>query len=364
MKDEMESSMATPAASQRPHRDGGSNHPEWLAPYQPRTSAPTACAHVEPRGLVRGQSPQDGESRRPSADGSADGRPGTGLVRLADYWTLTKPEVNFLVLVSTLVGFYLASRGPLNWLRLFHTLLGTLLVASGTGTLNQYLERKTDAFMRRTAHRPLPAGRLWSAQAFWFGVFLSVAGGAELWAAANPLTSALAVLTLGTYLLFYTPLKKKTPLCTLVGAFPGAMPPLIGWAAVRNSLSPEAWVLYAILFLWQFPHLLAIAWMYREDYARAGLQMLPGNDREGRATMRQIIAYLMALVPVSLIPAFFGQAGHAYLLGAGILGLGFLGYGARLAASRTNAQAKRLLLASIVYLPLVFALMMVDKTPL
>jgi protoheme IX farnesyltransferase len=193
---------------------------------------------------------------------------------------------------------------------------------------------------------------------------LSVAGGAELWAAANPLTSALAVLTLGTYLLFYTPLKKKTPLCTLVGAFPGAMPPLIGWAAVRNSLSPEAWVLYAILFLWQFPHLLAIAWMYREDYARAGLQMLPGNDREGRATMRQIIAYLMALVPVSLIPAFFGQAGYAYLLGAGILGLGFLGYGARLAASRTNAQAKRLLLASIVYLPLVFALMMVDKTPL
>ena len=296
--------------------------------------------------------------------GSTGGRLATGLARLADYWTLTKPEVNFLVLVSTLVGYYLASRGPLDWLRLFHTLLGTLLVASGTGTLNQYIERETDAFMRRTARRPLPAGRLSSAQAFWFGIFLSMAGGAELWVAANPLTSTLALLTLGSYLLFYTPLKKKTPLCTLVGAFPGAMPPLIGWAAVRNNLAPEAWALYAILFLWQFPHLLAIAWMYREDYARAGLQMLPGNDRAGRAAMRQILAFLMALLPVSLIPAFLGKAGYAYLLGAGILGLGFLGYGARLAASRTNAQAKRLVLASIVYLPLVFALLMVDKIPL
>jgi protoheme IX farnesyltransferase len=283
---------------------------------------------------------------------------------LADYWTLTKPEVNFLVLASTLAGFYLASRGPLNWHRLLHTLLGTLLVASGTGTLNQYLERKTDGSMRRTARRPLPAGRLSPRQAFWFGIILSVAGGAELWIAASPLASALAVLALGTYLLFYTPLKKKTPLCTLVGAFPGAMPPLIGWAAVRNNLSRGAWVLYAILFLWQFPHLLAIAWMYREDYARAGLQMLPRNDREGRATMRQILAYLTMLVPVSLVPAFYGQAGYAYLLGATILGLGFLIYGARFAASRTNAQANRLLLASIVYLPLVFALMILDKSPL
>ena len=285
------------------------------------------------------------------------------LVHFADYWTLTKPEVNFLVLVSTLVGFYLATAGVGNrWWLLFHTLMGTLLVASGTGTLNQYLERRTDAIMRRTANRPLPAGRLRDWEALWFGILLSVAGGAELWIAANPLTSALALATLATYLVCYTPLKRQTPLCTLVGAFPGAMPPLIGWAAVRNGLSGQAWVLYAILFFWQFPHLLAIAWMYREDYARAGLQMLPRHDHDGRVTVRQIIACTLALLPVSLIPAFTGHAGRVYLVGAGILGMGFLYYGARMAVQRTNVLAKQLLMASIVYLPLVFALLMWDRT--
>jgi heme o synthase len=264
-------------------------------------------------------------------------------------------------LVSTLVGFYLASRGPLNLNLLFHTLMGTLLVASGTGTLNQYLERKSDAFMRRTARRPLPAGRLSSTSALLFGILLSAGGGLELWLAANFLTSALALLTLGSYLAFYTPLKKKTPLCTLVGAFPGAMPPLIGWAAVRNSLSLEAWALYAIVFLWQFPHLLAIAWMYREDYSRAGIQLLPRNDSDGRKTVRQILAYSTALLPVSLVPALLGRAGLVYLVGAGILGLALLYCGARLAAWRTNALAKELLLASVAYLPLIFGLMMLDK---
>jgi protoheme IX farnesyltransferase len=283
---------------------------------------------------------------------------------LADYWTLTKPEVNFLVLVSTLVGFDLASRGGLDFLRLFHTLMGTLLVASGTGTLNQYIERKSDRHMRRTAGRPLPAGRLAAAEAFCFGILLAALGGWELWAFTNPLTSELALLTLGAYLLLYTPLKKKTPLCTLVGAFPGAMPPLIGWAAVRNSLSLEAWALYLILFLWQFPHLLAIAWMYREDYARAGIQILPRNDREGRATVRQIVGYSLILLPVSLAPVFLGQVGKVYLVGALALGLGFLHYGTRLVSNRSNSFARRLVLASIVYLPLVFALMMLDKTPL
>lgn len=283
------------------------------------------------------------------------------LVRVADYWTLTKPEVNFLVLISTLVGFHLAARGHYNGVLLFHTLLGTLLVASGTGTLNQYIERRTDALMRRTANRPLPAGRLQPWHALAYGIILSAAGGAELWWAVNPFASALALLTLGSYLLFYTPLKKKTPLCTLVGAFPGAMPPLIGWAAVRNSLSLEAWVLYAILFLWQFPHLLAIAWMYREDYARAGLQMLPRNDRDGKATTRQILAYTLALVPVSLIPGLVGDAGLAYLIGALILGSAFFYYGVKLAALKTNTLAKQLLMASIVYLPLVFALLVADR---
>ncbi|MGO8737178.1 MAG: heme o synthase [Terriglobia bacterium] len=284
------------------------------------------------------------------------------LVHLADYWTLTKPEVNFLVLVSTLVGFYLAAPGAVHGWLLFHTLMGTLLVASGTGTLNQYLERRTDAFMRRTANRPLPSGRLTDREAWWFGVLLSVAGGAELWIAANPLTSILALATLASYLIFYTPLKRKTPFCTVVGAFPGAVPPLIGWAAVRNGLSAQAWVLYAILFLWQFPHLLAIAWMYREDYARAGLQMLPRDDHDGRATVRQIIACTLALLPVSLIPAFTGYAGRVYLIGAGILGAGFLYYGARMAAQRTNALAKQLLMASILYLPAVLVLLMFDRT--
>ena len=285
------------------------------------------------------------------------------LARLADYWTLTKPEVNFLVLVSTLVGFYLASRGPLEFSRLFHTLMGTLLVASGTGTLNQYIERQSDKLMRRTANRPLPSGRLAPVAALWFGLLLAALGGWELWAFTNPLASTLALLTLGAYLLFYTPLKRRTPLCTLVGAFPGAMPPLIGWAAVRNSLGLDAWALYIILFLWQFPHLLAIAWMYREDYARAGLQLLPKNDHEGQATVQQILGYSLVLIPASLLPAFLGQAGKAYTVGAFVLGLGLLHYGVRLATHRSNSLARRLVLASVFYLPLVFALLMVDKTP-
>jgi protoheme IX farnesyltransferase len=316
------------------------------------------------RGCVAAQFNLNGQGeiplRRPT---DRYDKPRRWLARLADYWTLTKPEVNFLVLVSTLVGFYLASRGALDFWRLFHTLLGTLLVASGTGTLNQYIERQSDKHMRRTANRPLPAGRLAPAEALWFGFLLAALGGWELWAFTNPLTSQLALLTLGAYLLFYTPLKKRTPLCTLVGAFPGAMPPLIGWAAVRNHLGLDAWVLYVILFLWQFPHLLAIAWMYREDYARAGIQMLPGNDREGRSTMRQILAYSLVLIPASLMPAFLGQAGKAYLAGALVLGFGFLHFGMRLALQRSNSLARRLVLASVVYLPLVFALLMLDKTP-
>jgi len=283
---------------------------------------------------------------------------------LADYWTLTKPEVNLLVLVSTLVGFDLASSAHLSGWLLLHTLMGTLLVASGTGALNQYLERRTDALMRRTACRPLPAGRLSPTAALVFGLELALLGGAELWLAANLLTSLLALATLATYLLFYTPLKSRTPLCTLVGAFPGAMPPLIGWAAVRNGLSVQAWVLYGILFLWQFPHLLAIAWMYREDYARAGLRLLPGREpaARGRATARQVLGCALALLPISLVPALARHAGMVYLVGSGVLGLGFFYYAARWAAARTNVFARQLLAASIVYLPLVFTLLMLDRT--
>ncbi|MFB3921328.1 MAG: heme o synthase [Terriglobia bacterium] len=283
------------------------------------------------------------------------------LSSLADFWVLTKPEVNFLVVISTLVGFYLGARGPIDWMRLIHTLLGTLLVASGTATFNQLMERDADARMRRTANRPLPAGRLRPIEALAFGLLLSIFGGVYLWLAVNPLASLLALGTLISYLLVYTPLKKRTPWCTFVGAFPGAMPPLIGWAAVSGDLSREAWVLYAILFLWQFPHFLAIAWMYREDYSRAGLQMLPKADVAGRTTGRQIVAYALALFPVSLIPAWTGQVGVLYLIGAILLGVMYVHASARLAFSKSNALARRLLLASVIYLPLVFALMMIDK---
>lgn len=296
------------------------------------------------------------------AEATSRGRHAGGLARLADYWTLTKPEVNFLIVITTLAGFVLGSPGgPLRFWLLAHTLFGTLLVASGTATLNQYMERRYDGRMRRTARRPLPAGRLAPANAFWFGILLSVAGGLYLAVAVNWLASSLAILTLASYLLLYTPLKRRTPFCTLVGAFPGAVPPLIGWAGARGSLSAEAWVLYAILFLWQFPHFLAIAWMYREDYNRAGYRMLPRDDRRGHFMAWQVVLFSLALLPVSLIPTFLGLEGIAYFLGTLLLGLGFLFCGTRLALDRSNSLARRLLLGSVVYLPLVWTLMILDK---
>ena len=297
-----------------------------------------------------------------TTSGPAFGRAGTvWRTKLADYWALTKPEVNFLVLMTTLVGFYFGQRGALRWALLVHTLLGTLLVASGTATLNEFMERQWDAQMRRTAHRPLPAARLTPAEAFWFGITLSVLGGLYLTLAVNVLASSLALLTLASYLLIYTPLKRRTSYCTLIGAFPGAVPPLIGWAAARGNLSVEAWILYALVFLWQFPHFLAIAWMYRQDYARAGFRMLPEGDDDGRLTARRILFYSLALLPVSLLPTLAGMTGVAYALGAVLLGLAFLGSSARLARSMTNILARRVLLASVIYLPLVLGLMMLDK---
>ena len=281
---------------------------------------------------------------------------------LADYWTLTKPEVNFLILITTFAGFYLASPASLSRsLPLFNTLLGTMLVASGAGTLNQYIERRFDAQMRRTAGRPLPAGRIHPSRALWFGVVLSAAGGFYLAVLVNLLASLLALLTLSTYLLLYTPLKRKTPFCTLVGAFPGAVPPLIGWAGARGSLSADAWLLYAVLFLWQFPHFMAIAWMYRGDYARAGYRTLPLGARQGRFMAWQTIVFSLALIPVSLIPAVLQRAGLVYFVAVLVLSSGFFYYASRLAFCRTNAMARRLLFASIVYLPLIFALMMFAK---
>jgi protoheme IX farnesyltransferase len=288
---------------------------------------------------------------------------GAGAVtaRLKDYWALTKPEVNFLVLVSTWVGFDLGWQGPFQLLPLVSTLLGTLLVASGTATLNQYFERNFDARMRRTAQRPLPGGRLHSLEALGLGLLLSLAGTAYLALAVNPLASLLAVTTLVSYLALYTPLKRRTAWCMFVGAFPGAIPPLIGWAAARGSLSFEPLVFSAVVFLWQFPHFLSIAWMYREDYARAGYRMLPANDAGGRSMAWQVVVSSLLLVPLSLAPALFGEAGTVYFLGALLLGLAYTTYGVRLAASRSRAIARRVLLASVIYLPLIFGLMMLDK---
>jgi protoheme IX farnesyltransferase len=291
------------------------------------------------------------------------GRSGV-LAALGDYWALTKPEVNFLILVTTFAGFYLASNSSTGGFRILpavHMLLGTLLVASGTGALNQYIERVFDAQMRRTARRPLVSGRIESSHALWFGISLSVTGTAYLALAVNVLASLLSLGTLLTYLFFYTPLKRKTPVCTLIGAFPGAVPPLIGWAAVRGRLDPEAWVLYAMVFLWQFPHFMAIAWMYREDYARARYLVLPLDERRDRFVVWQSVVVSLALIAVSLIPAFSGESGLIYAAGALMLGAIFFYYSARFAFHRSNAAARQLLAASIVYLPAVFILMMLDK---
>jgi heme o synthase len=291
-------------------------------------------------------------------------RVGRLFAAMPDYWALTKPEVNLLILITTFAGFYLAPTTGLGEFRIplvLHTLLATLLVAGGTGTLNQFLERSFDVQMRRTARRPLASGRIESSHALWFGVSLSVAGTAYLALAVNILASLLAVVTLLSYLFLYTPLKRKTALCTLVGAFPGAVPPLIGWAAARGRLDPEAWVLYAMVFLWQFPHFMAIAWMYREDYARAGYLVLPAGELRDRFVMWQSVAVSLALLPLSLIPAITGESRLVYSVGALILGSIFLYYSARFAFHRSNVAARQLLAASIVYLPLVFVLMMLDK---
>jgi protoheme IX farnesyltransferase len=282
----------------------------------------------------------------------------------ADYWALTKPEINFLIAIATFAGFYLGLPTEFRdfpFLLLIHTLLGTMLVSSGAGALNQYIERRFDAQMRRTRRRPLADGRLEPPSVLWFGILLSFAGAIYLGVAVNAVTCLLAVLTLGSYLALYTPLKRKTPLCTLVGALPGAMPPLIGWAAASGTLSFEAWVLCLMLFLWQFPHFMAIAWMYREDYERAGYLVLPLGKQSGCFMSCQAFVASLALIPVSLIPTVIGHAGYVYFVLACILSSGFFFYSARLAFRRSNAAARRLLMASIVYLPLTFFLMVLDK---
>jgi len=284
---------------------------------------------------------------------------------LSEYWALAKPEVNFLIVITTFAGFYLgraASGGDFPFVLMIHTLVGTLLVASGTGTLNQYIERRFDGQMRRTARRPLAAGRLKPSPVLWFGIALSVVGSIYLAMAVNLLACLLTTFTLLSYLFFYTPLKRKTPLCTLVGAFPGAMPPLIGWAGASGKVNFEAWTLYAVLFLWQFPHFMAIAWMYRDDYDRAGYLVLPPGGRvRGRFVDWQTLLPLLTLMPLVLLPTFGAPTSTLYRIGAFPLSLGFLYYGAQFVFRRSNSAARRLLAASIIYLPSLFVLMIVTR---
>ena len=282
--------------------------------------------------------------------------------RAADFFELAKPRMNFLVLVTAAVGFYMAMpRGFDDWSLLLHALAGTALAAAGASVLNQYVERGHDALMRRTANRPLPAGRVTPLEALGFGVALSAGGSLYLALFVNSLTAALGAVTIASYVFVYTPMKRWSTLCTVVGAVPGAIPPMMGWSAATDGLSAEAWALFAILFFWQMPHFLAIAILYRDDYAAGGFKMLPVVDDALVVTGRQMVLYSAALVPVSLVPAVLGAAGPLYFGAATVLGLAFLVCSVACAARKGRADARRLFFASIIYLPLLLAAMMLDK---
>ena len=280
--------------------------------------------------------------------------------RIADFIALTKPRLNSLVLVTTTVCFYLgAPDASVLWL-IGPTIIGTALVAGGASALNQVYERKADGLMLRTRHRPLPSGRLLPAEARGCGIALSLIGLAVL-TYTRPLAAGLALATIVTYVLIYTPLKCRTPFATVVGAVPGALPAALGWVAASGSMTLEAWVLFGIVFLWQIPHFLAIAWIYREDFARAGFQVLPVVEPSGRRTARHVLLFLAGLLPVSLAPVWVGMAGTPYLLGAALLGFGFAALSVRFALHRSMQNARNLFAGSLVYLPLLWVLLISSR---
>lgn len=297
------------------------------------------------------------EAARPLARPGARGRPG-------DFVELTKPRVTTLVLVTTLVGFYLGSRGALDIVLLLNTLLGTALVAAGTSALNQYAEREQDGLMLRTRGRPLPAGRMEPVHALLFATGISAAGLLHLALAVNLLTAGLAALTLSSYVLVYTPLKRVSSLCTLVGAIPGALPPLGGWTAAQGEVAAGGIVLFAILFVWQLPHSLSIAILYRDDYARGGFRLLPVVDPDGGSTGRQILAHCLVLLPLSLMPSLLAVSGEVYFYCALILGVALTACAVPIVLNPTARAARRLLLASVIYLPVLLSLMALDRTAL
>ncbi len=282
--------------------------------------------------------------------------------RLADYVELVKPRVSVLVLLTVAAGSILASVGPPDWVALVHTVLGTALVAAGASALNQFLERDTDVLMRRTENRPLPSGRLLPMEVLTFGLALGVGGVTYLaLALPHPLAAGVAAFTFVSYVFVYTPLKRRTSLNTLIGAVPGALPPVIGWAAVRGTVDAEILAVFLILFLWQVPHFLAIAWIYREDYGRAGLCMLPVVDRDGGLSGRQTVGYTFALIPASLAPLVLGRAGVVYLVAAGLLGAAFLACAVAFARRPCVTRARGVLRASLLYLPALLALLLLDS---
>lgn len=286
-----------------------------------------------------------------------------GYRRALDFLELTKPRVALMVLVTTFVGFYLGSEPMAGYFRLIETLVGTALAAGGTLALNQFLERQTDGLMERTRRRPLPDGRVQPPEALLFGVLLTAAGLFVLAFAVNLLSALVTAAIAGSYLFAYTPLKQRSSLCGVIGAVPGALPPLIGWAAASGTLNIRAWVLFAIMFLWQIPHTLAIARLYRDDFARAGIRFLPVIEDDGWTTGRQVITHSLALLAASLLPTLLGLAGSIYFLAALLLGSGFLAYGIGFAVSQSPASARRLLFASLIYLPVLLVAMALDRLP-
>ena len=281
--------------------------------------------------------------------------------RLTDYLELTKPRIVAMVLVTTSVGFYLGSAGVPQMGLLLHALGGTMLAAAGTLALNQHLERDLDARMERTRRRPLPDGRLTAGEALAVGTILLGVGLGWLGVAVNGLTAGVTATIAVVYLGLYTPLKRWSALCSIVGAIPGALPPVAGWAAARGSLGVEPWILFAIMFLWQIPHSLAVAQLYRDDYERAGIRLLPVIDRDGPSTGMHVVSNCLALLPTALLPTLVGLAGPVYFLVSFVLSLGFLWMGIVLARTRALADARRLLFASLVYLPVLLTVMALDK---
>lgn len=277
------------------------------------------------------------------------------------YIDLTKPRITWLILITAGVGYYFGHQGVLQWATLLHCMLGTALIASGTAALNQWYERSSDAKMRRTEQRPIPAGNITPRAALLFGLGLSFVGYVELALGCNWLTVALGLFTELSYLCVYTPLKQRSPVATTIGAIPGAMPPLIGFAAASGVLTMEAWALFAIMFLWQFPHFYAIAWMYRDDYERGGIRMLPVVEPDGESTVRQMVLFSLALIPVTLLPRILSMTGNWYAIGAVIGGLFFFASCIRMVRDRSLLRARSVLLTSVVYLPVLFGLLILDR---